>query len=105
VASPGHEEARAPTKGASPNNNRLSNNDQKHLTQTEYQKQAVIIDLKREFVAECLRVVALKASHGADNIELADDLNVERDIRLAVANLKEAAQAFREIERMKAGVS
>jgi hypothetical protein len=53
--------------------------------------------LLREFIAECLRIAAVKASHGADNVMLLDDLNAERDIRIAVDNLREAAEAFREL--------
>ncbi|MCI0601187.1 MAG: hypothetical protein L0Y60_17065 [Beijerinckiaceae bacterium] len=55
-----------------------------------------IADLRREFVAECLRVAAIKAAHGADNVFLGDDLNAERDIRIAVENIREAARSFRE---------
>jgi hypothetical protein len=58
--------------------------------------QEAIDTLRREFVVECLRIAALKASHGADNLAIGDDLNAERDIRLAVENVKEAAKAFRE---------
>jgi hypothetical protein len=61
--------------------------------------------LKCDFIAECLRIVALKASHGADNIEIGDRLNAERDIRLAVDNLREAAKAFRELGLLKEGAS
>jgi hypothetical protein len=50
-----------------------------------------------------LRIVALKASHGADNIEIRDLLNAERDIRLAVDNLREAARAFRELGLLEEG--
>jgi hypothetical protein len=67
--------------------------------------QEAIATLKCEFIAECLRIVALKASHGADNIEIGDRLNAERDIRLAVENLREAARAFRELGLLKEGAS
>jgi hypothetical protein len=60
--------------------------------------QARINDLNREFIVECLRIAALKASHGADNVEIGDDLNGERDIRLAIQNLREGSRAFRELE-------
>jgi hypothetical protein len=59
--------------------------------------------LKCDFIAECLRIVALKASHGADNVEIGDLLNAERDIRLAVDNLREAARAFRELQSALGG--
>jgi hypothetical protein len=58
--------------------------------------QAAIADLQCEFIAECLRIAAVKASHAADNILLADDLNAERDIRIAIENIREAARSFRE---------
>jgi hypothetical protein len=65
--------------------------------------QAAIADLRREFIAECLRVTAVKASHGADNILLGDDINAERDIRLAIENLRAAASSFRGLEQLEAG--
>jgi hypothetical protein len=37
--------------------------------------------LLREFISECLRIAALKAAHGADNLDIGDDYNTERDIR------------------------
>jgi hypothetical protein len=52
--------------------------------------------LHRDFIGECLRIAAIKAAHGADNILLGDDLNAERDIRLAIENLREANKTFRE---------
>jgi hypothetical protein len=55
-------------------------------------------DARRDFIAECLRIASIKASHGADNILIGDDLNTERDIRLAIENLREAARSFREIK-------
>ena len=63
--------------------------------------QATIAGLKREFIAECLRIAALKASHGADNVELGDDLAGERDITLAVEHIREAGRAFRELGLLK----
>jgi hypothetical protein len=67
--------------------------------------QEALDSLKCDFIAECLRIVALKASHGADNIEIGDRLTAERDIRLAVENLREAARAFRELGLLKEGAS
>jgi Helix-turn-helix domain len=58
--------------------------------------QEAIADLHRDFIGECLRIAAINAAQGADNIWLADDLNAERDIRLAVENIREAARSFRE---------
>jgi hypothetical protein len=66
--------------------------------------QAAILDLHREFIAECLRVAAVKASHGADNILLGDDLNAKRDIRISVENIREAAKAFRELRALNEAV-
>jgi hypothetical protein len=68
------------------------------------QAQAAIADLHREFIAECLRIAAIKAAHGADNISLGDDLNAERDIRISVENIREAAKAFREWQALNEGV-
>jgi hypothetical protein len=65
--------------------------------------QAAIADLRRDFISECLRIAAVKCSHGADNICLRDDLNVERDIRLAIEYLREAAASFRALEQLMAG--
>jgi hypothetical protein len=56
----------------------------------------------REFIAECLRIVSLKAAHAADNVWLADDLTAERDIELAISNLREGARTFREMQRIQA---
>jgi hypothetical protein len=58
--------------------------------------QEAIADLHRDFIGECLRIASAKASHAADNILLADDLNAERDIRIAIENIREAARSFRE---------
>jgi hypothetical protein len=46
-------------------------------------------------IAIC-RVASIKASHAADNILLGDDLNAERDIRLAIDHIREAARSYRE---------
>ena len=62
--------------------------------------QASIIDLKREFVSECLRIASIKAAHGATNLEIGDDHNAECDIRIAVENLREAGRTFRELQRL-----
>jgi hypothetical protein len=62
--------------------------------------QGAIAALQREFVAECLRIVALKAIHAADNTLIADDANAERDIGIAVSHIREAAKSFREFQVM-----
>jgi hypothetical protein len=67
--------------------------------------QEAIADLKREFISECLRIAAIKAGHGAANVAIGDDLNAERDIRLAIENLREAARAFRELVSPKQGAN
>jgi hypothetical protein len=64
------------------------------------QAQRAFVALTREFIAECLRIASLKAAHGASNLEIGDDLCAERDIRIAVENLREAARSFRELERL-----
>jgi hypothetical protein len=67
--------------------------------------QEAIAGLKREFIVECLRLAALKASHGADNLEIGDDHNAERDIRIAIENAREAGRAFRELQLLLKGES
>lgn len=62
--------------------------------------QAAIVALQRDYIAEALRIAALKAAHGADNVEIADDSCAERDIKVAIENLREAAGAFRQLRRM-----
>jgi hypothetical protein len=62
-------------------------------------KQQAITALRRDFIAEALRVVALKASHAADDVELGDDICAERGISIVVAHVKEAAATFREMQR------
>jgi len=66
-------------------------------------KQAAIVGLQREFISECLRVAAVKASHAGDDILLGDDLAAERGIRIAIDNLREAASAFRQLEAALGG--
>jgi hypothetical protein len=58
-----------------------------------------IAALQRDFIAEALRIAAVKAAHAADDIELGDDIAVERSIGLAISHLKQAASAFRELQR------
>ena len=70
------------------------------VTQKSPRVQAAIAGLTREFVAECLRIAAIKATHGADNLEIGDDHNAERDIRIAVQNIREAGRAFRELQHL-----
>jgi len=49
-----------------------------------------------------LKIAAIKAAHGADNVPLCDDLNAERDIRIAIKNLREVASSFWALEQMTA---
>jgi len=65
-------------------------------------KQEKIAALQREFIAEALRIVAFKASHAADDIEIGDDACAERSIRIAILNLREAATGFRQLEALEA---
>jgi hypothetical protein len=60
--------------------------------------------LQREFITEALRIAAFKAWHAADDIELGDDASAERSIRIAIANLREAATAFRQLEALTSAI-
>ena len=62
-------------------------------------KQETITALRRDFVAEALRVVAVKASHAADGVDLGDDIAVERGISIVISHVREAAATFREMQR------
>lgn len=61
-------------------------------------KQAISA-LKRDFVAEALRVAAVKANHASDDVLIGDDLGAERGIRILISHVKEAAAIFREMQR------
>jgi len=61
-------------------------------------KQQAIIALRRDFIAEALRVVAVKATHAADNVELGDDIGAEREISIVINHVKAAAATFREMQ-------
>jgi hypothetical protein len=70
--------------------------------QAEYARPAspaagAIYDLKKDFICECLRIAALKAQHCADNLELDDLLNCDRDLRLAISHLREASLTYRQL--------
>jgi hypothetical protein len=58
----------------------------------------VISALRRDFVCEALRIVAVKAAHAADDIEIGDDIAVERGISLTITHLKAAAAEFRQMQ-------
>jgi hypothetical protein len=72
--------------------------DNQNPTKSALKKQA-IADLRRDFIAEALRIVVLKAGHAGDDVLIGDDIAAERSIRLAISHLKEAAKTFREMLR------
>jgi hypothetical protein len=76
--------------------------DGQNSTKSAQKKQAIAA-LRRDFAAEALRVVALKASHAADDIALGDDVGAERGISIVIAHVKEAAAVFRELQRGASG--
>jgi hypothetical protein len=61
--------------------------------------QQTISALQREFVCECLRIAAIKASHAADDLEIGDDTAAERELAVAVQNMREAASGFRLLQQ------
>jgi len=62
--------------------------------------QETIAALQRDFVAEALRIAALKAWHAADDLAIMDDDCAERGIRIAIENLREAATGFRQLQKL-----
>jgi type II secretory pathway component HofQ len=62
------------------------------------QKKQEIAALRRDFIAEALRIAAVKAAHAADDIEIGDDIAVERGISLTITHLKAAAAEFRQMQ-------
>jgi hypothetical protein len=95
--SSGLEDAAASTKPGT-----LSNSgeafDVPETTKSSLKKQEIAA-LRRDFVAEALYVVSLKAGHASDDVLIGDDLAVERGISLTISHLKEAARIFRELRR------
>jgi hypothetical protein len=89
-----------PVNGPS-NASSLGRGDSSSNIRTPAAVQGAFAYLKREFIAEALRIAAIKASHGADNVAIGDDLNAERDIVVAIQNLREAGRAFRELQAME----
>jgi hypothetical protein len=65
-------------------------------------KQETISSLRRDFIAEALRIAAVKAAHAADDVELGDDICAERGISIVISHLKAAAQTFRELRKEEA---
>lgn len=62
--------------------------------------QEAIAALQLDFVAEALRIAGIKALHAADDITLGDDGCAERGIRITIQNLREAATAFRQLQKL-----
>lgn len=60
--------------------------------------------MQRDFIAEALRIAAVKAVHAADDLALGDDASAERGIRIAILNLREAATGFRQLEALVAAI-
>jgi hypothetical protein len=81
------------------NTSLLSGFDNREISPNPHEKQAAITALRRDFVAEALRVVAIKAAHAAEDIELGDDVCAERGLGIVIAHVKEAAKTFREMRR------
>jgi hypothetical protein len=96
-----HEEARSSAGGRAPNTKRL-NDDSPSIAQNPAAVQATIVALQRDYIAEALRIAALKAAHAADDIEIGDDAVADRGITLAIQNLREAANAFRDLQKAEA---
>jgi hypothetical protein len=72
--------------------------DNQSPTKSSLKKQEIAA-LRRDFVAEALYVVSLKAGHASDDVLIGDDIAVERGISLTISHLKEAARIFRELRR------
>ena len=61
--------------------------------------------LQRDFIAEALRVAAVKAAHAADDVLLRDDVGAEREIRLAISHLRAGSSAFRKLQGTIEGIA
>jgi len=75
----------------------LAGNDIEN-TPAQFAAQAVCAALQRDFIAEALRVVSIKAAPAADDIDIRDDDCAERGIRLAISHLRAPAATFREMQ-------
>jgi hypothetical protein len=100
-------QTRTPTTGGAVGaNQKFSFGDEEfHIAEAAPQSKApsaasagAIAALQRDFIAEALRIAAVKAAHAADDIELGDDLAVERGISLTITHLKAAAAEFRQMQ-------
>ena len=65
----------------------------------EHAPQEATAALQRDFIAEALRVASIKALHAAEDITLGDDGCAECGIPIAIQNLREAATAFRRLQK------
>lgn len=81
---------------------RIDNSNEIVIAQKAARVSRAIALLQKEFIAEALRIVAIKASHAADDLELGDDICAARNLGIVVANVREAAKAFRELEQLTA---
>ncbi len=93
------ETAKPPSaKGGPKNSSSIGIADVPENKLREQTPQEAIGALRRDFVAEALRVVAIKAAQAADDVFLGDDHGAEREIRLAISHLRVGSAAFRELQ-------
>jgi hypothetical protein len=89
--------------GLATNTSLLGGFDNREQTPNSKEKQApsavagAIIDLKREYVVECLRIASILASHAADSAELGFDLVGEHELHAALSHFREGARVYREL--------
>lgn len=76
----------------------LGSDDTRISTTSANARQAAIANLYREFAAEALRIASVKAGQAADDLLIRDDGSAERQIKVAIAHLREGADAFRKME-------
>jgi hypothetical protein len=78
--------------------NSMAGNDVEN-SQKPVHAQEAIAALQRDYIAEALRIAAIKTAHAANDVLLGDDVGAEREIRLAVSHLQADSAAFREMQR------
>jgi hypothetical protein len=96
-----HPKKGPPGQAGGPTNNAICDDqDSRYLNKNPEKNQAIsaIASLRREFIAEALRIVAIKAAHAADDVDLGDDIGAERGIAITISHLKAAAATFREMQ-------
>lgn len=76
----------------------LGGDDAKNRIPSAADRQAAVANLYRDFAAEALRIASIKAGQAADDLLIGDDGSAERQIKVAIAHLREGANAFREME-------